>query len=332
MPVYPATLAARDRFVLERRTPRPARDPWRFQDLIVEDERTADGPVARVATLFLTGSECPWRCVMCDLWRNTVEFDTPEGAIAGQVAAARDALNQRRDIVTQLKLYNAGSFFDARAVPERDYDGVASALAGLARVVVESHPALVGRRVTQFLESLDRRTAGGAPQLEVAMGLETAHPDALERLNKRMTVDQFARAAESLKGWGVALRVFLLISPPFVPADEQRAWLRQSVDVAFCCGASVVSIIPTRPGNGAIEGLAEAGLFRPPTITDIEQSAEAALAEAGGRGRLFVDLWNLEQLARCRRCFSARRDRLHSMNIEQRVRPAVDCPECEARG
>ena len=28
--------------------------------------------------------------------------------------------------VTGMKLYNAGSFFDPRAVPEADYDGVAA--------------------------------------------------------------------------------------------------------------------------------------------------------------------------------------------------------------
>ncbi len=69
--LYPATAAARDRFVLERRGPRPAHDPWRYQGLIVEDERTAQGGRARMATVLLTGRECPWRCAMCDLWTYT---------------------------------------------------------------------------------------------------------------------------------------------------------------------------------------------------------------------------------------------------------------------
>ena len=63
--------------------PRPAHDPWRHQGLIVEDERTADGAVARVATVFLTGRECPWRCAMCDLWRYTTVADTPRGRDPG---------------------------------------------------------------------------------------------------------------------------------------------------------------------------------------------------------------------------------------------------------
>src|SRR6185503_11462004 len=107
--------------------------------------------------------------------------------------AARAALRDQTVPVTGMKLYNAGSFFDPRAVPEADYDGVAEALSGLSRVIVESHPALVGPRVDRLLAALDRhRGPGSPPQVEVAMGLETAHPTALDRLNKRFTLEEFA--------------------------------------------------------------------------------------------------------------------------------------------
>ena len=80
-----------------------------------------------------------------------------------------------------------------------------------------------------------------------------------------MTVDDFAAAAGDLRRRGVALRVFLLIAPPFVPAEEQDEWLLKSVDFADACGATVISLIPTRAGNGAMEALAAQELFRAPT-------------------------------------------------------------------
>jgi radical SAM enzyme (TIGR01210 family) len=325
---YPAAPAARDRFVLERRGPRPEHDPWRHQGTIVEDERAADGAAARMATVFLTGRECPWRCAMCDLWRYTTLTDTPRGAIAAQIAAARSALADERVPVTGLKLYNAGSFFDPRAVPEADYDEVAASLDGLSRVVVESHPALIGSRVDRWLASLaGGHRAGAAPaSLEVAMGLETAHADALDRLNKRFTLEQFAGAARWLADRGVALRVFLLISPPFVPAEEQDEWLRRSLDAAFSCGAAVVSLVPTRTGNGAVEALSEAGWFRAPGLDDIERSFALALRHAGGRARIFLDLWDIERFASCDDCLAARRQRLQLMNLEQRVGDPHRCP------
>ena len=110
------------------------------------------------------------------------------------------------------------------------------------------------------------------------MGLETAHPAALEALNKRMTLDDFARAAGDLRRRGVSLRVFVLIGPPFVPADEQDAWLLESVAFAEACGAAVISLIPARAGNGAMEALTAQKLFRAPTPEDIERSLNLVLA------------------------------------------------------
>ncbi len=307
---YPAP-AARDRWILERRPPRPRHDPQRAHGVAVEDERTADGLLARTATVFLTGRECPWRCAMCDLWKYTIEDDTPRGAIAGQVTAAMTTLAARLDRVTQIKLYNAGSFFDPRAVPEDDYEAVAAQVGGLDRVIVESHPSLVGPRVDRFASALDAR-------LEVAMGLETAHPDALERLHKRMDVGMFSAAASRLRERDVALRVFLLIHPPFIPDAAQDEWLARSVEHAFGCGATAVSLIPTRMGNGAMEALATEGHFRAPSLDDVERSMALALALARSRGRVFVDLWDIERLADGARDVEARRARLHAMNLEQR--------------
>ena len=328
--VYPATASARDRFVLERRSPRPPHDPWRSQGLIVEDERTAEGNRARIATVLLTGRECPWRCAMCDLWTYTTASDTPRGAIPAQVAAARAAVRDETIPVTGMKLYNAGSFFDPRAVPEADYDAVADALGGLSHVIVESHPALVGSRVDRLIAAFDRHHRPGQPsvRLEVAMGLETAHPGALDRLNKRITLDDFAKAADALSRRDVPLRVFLLISPPFIPADGQDTWLLRSIDAAFSFGATVVSLVPTRPGNGAIETLAGAGVFRAPDLGDIERSFALALGHARGRGRVFVDVWDLERFAPCPHCASSRRGRLQAMNLDQVILAGHPCAVC----
>jgi archaeosine synthase beta-subunit len=318
---YPETPRARDAFVLERRAARSVADPWRHQGLLVEDERDEDGSVARVATVFLTGRECRWRCAMCDLWRHTIPGDTPTGAIPAQL---EQVLVELRDVAgaqpTHVKLYNASSFFDPAAVPDADYGPIAERLAGFDRVVVESHPALVGARVGRF-----QRAISGL--LEVAMGLETAHPGALERLNKRMTLDQFARAAEALLERGVAVRAFVLVFPPFVPREEQDEWLERSIDFAFACGTSVVSLIPTRSGNGALAALAAAGSFDGPTLADLERSFALALGRA--QGRVFADLWDLGRFAQCSLCLPARAEHLRLSNLEQRTLPFVECSACE---
>ena len=208
---------------------------------------------------------------MCDLWRFTTHGDTPAGAIPLQIASARRMWRDQAEAVSRIKLYNASNFFDPRAVPEADYPSIASHVSDLAQVIVEAHPSLVGPRVEEFLSALR------GPSLEVAMGLETVHPAALESLNKRMTTDDFARASEWLRRRGVSVRVFLLIHPPFIAGDEQDAWLVRSVEFAQSCGASLISLIPTRGGNGTMEALAREGLFRAPTQEDVARSFRLAV-------------------------------------------------------
>jgi len=287
---YPATAAERDRFILDLRGPRPRHDPWQSQAVAIDDEIVEDGTVARIGTVFLTGRECPWRCAMCDLWRSTTREDTPVGAIPAQIAAARRTWRQRDETISRIKLYNASNFFDPRAVPDADYGSIASQAVDLDQVVVESHPSLIGDRTDRFRDALT------TVELQVAMGLETVHPQALEALNKRMTIEDFASAAARLKRRGVSLRVFLLIHPPFVPHEEQDRWLLKSVAFAEECGASVISLIPARAGNGAMEALTAQRLFRAPTADDVLRSFDFIMAQPrpGPRAsspRILLDPW-----------------------------------------
>jgi radical SAM enzyme (TIGR01210 family) len=337
---FPTDAAERTRWILARRGSRPAHDVWRAHGSFWEREPLYSGAPANTLTLLLTSRECPWHCAMCDLWRFTVPGPVPEGAMARQIAAAlaeADGANPggtgeqtAGPGVRQIKLYNGGSFFDPKAVPPADYPAIARAVAGFDRVIVECHPALVGPRAIQF-QALLREAAAARPRsrppvLEVAMGLETVHPVALEKLNKRMSLDQFRRAATFLAEHEMALRVFVLVQPPFQPPAEAVEWARRSADFAFHCGASAVTLIPTRPGNGALEALRAVGDFTPPTLRTFEETFDAALD--GAAARVFADLWNLETFSTCPACFSARRQRLAAMNLDQRQLPRVSCPSC----
>ncbi len=460
---YPVATSERDRWIVAHRPPRQPVNVRRPNAFLLERERAADGEIVDVATLFLAGRECPWRCLMCDLWQHTTVERTPAGAIPAQIDFAltamgrsrrEEALNSPRKKTAgksvppgqpgpvadsdgpfpltpalspgereparqrvenidrfdassatgevhpllgeragvrgndalelagetirssgrskspgHLKLYNSGSFFDRAAIPFQDYESIAQQVAGFERVIVESHPALIGDATLRFRDLLSARATRGAsevhqvlecggapppferigtceaptkhqstgavqdagatfqaPKLEVAMGLETAHPGVLEQLNKRFNLDDFAHAADRLRQEAIALRVFVLIKPPFMSEAEGLEWAVRSAEFAFDCGATVVSLIPTRFGNGALEALAAQGHFAPPRLATVEAALERGIAL--GRGRVFADTWDLEKFSNCPTCFPRRRERLQRLNLEQQWSPPIRCERC----
>jgi archaeosine synthase beta-subunit len=320
---YPALPAARDRWILERRGPRAPVDPFRPVGCFLEEELAETGAVARILTVLIANRECPWRCLMCDLWRSTTEHSVPPGAVAAQVRYALSAFPEAR----RAKLYNAGSFFDPRAIAPEDLPEIVRAVRGLDRVIVECHPALVGAPCRRFADDVQGR-------LEVAMGLETVHPEALSSLNKRMTADDFRRAADRLSSWHIPFRAFVLLGAPRVPAAEAVAWTGRSVEFAFDCGAAAVTIIPTRSGNGALDALERLGEFTPPALEDLELALALALGirQSRGRARVFADLWDVDRLRKCGSCFPRRRDRLAGMNRTQTVPPVESFESCGSCG
>jgi radical SAM enzyme (TIGR01210 family) len=315
---FPQVATDRDAWILSRRPQRNVVDPLRPWGFFVEEERSASGEIVPVATIFLTNRECPWRCLMCDLWRNTLPESGPAGAIPAQIEYALGRLPLAR----QIKLYSSGSFFDRRAIPPEDYPAIASLLTSFEQVIVECHPALVGSHCMEF-----RALLGG--RLEIAMGLETVHKEILGRLNKRMTLEQFEESAFWLRANDVDLRVFILVKPPFMDEEMAAKWAAQSLDFAFNCGASAATIIPTRGGNGAMEDLAASGDFSPPLLSSVE--AAMAYGISLDRGRIFVDLGDLGRQTKCNACHAARIARLDTMNREQRVMPPVNCERCGGR-
>ena len=331
-----------DHWVLERRGPKAALDPARAYAVEFEEELDARGTLAPTGVIFLTNRECPFRCVMCDLWRHTLDETVAPGVVAAQVRAALSGLPPIR----QVKLYNAGSFFDPAAIPPADDDGIAAAVAGVERVIVEAHPGfLTGAYADRCLRLRDRlrdvrlqpeatsvhgETTSVQPdfpldprRLEVAIGLETAHEETLARLNKRMTVDSFRRAASFVLENGMDLRVFILLNPPFLGGEQAIEWACRSIDVAATCGATVCSVIPTRSGNGAMEALEDA--VERPRLPALERVLEYGISRH--RLRVFADLWDVERFFDCE-CSAPRRVRLQQMNRTQTVPSPLTCERC----
>jgi radical SAM enzyme (TIGR01210 family) len=298
--------------ILAARPPKNAVDPRRPYAYFVEPERTASGSVEQVAAIFLTNRECPYRCLICDLWKNTTDVQVPVGAIPEQIEFALERLPAARHI----KLYNSGNFFDPQAIPWRDHDAIASRVGAFENVIVENHPRFCTAECLRFRDRL-------GTSLEIAIGLETVHPVVLPALNKRMGVEDFDRAVKFLVGHGIAVRAFILLRLPFLDDEESLTWAIRSIEHAFSVGVSCCAVIPTRSDNGIMEQLQSRGHFSPPSLGLLERVLVAGLALRSGR--VFVDLWDSERLTRCPSCAASRIQRLGRMNLSQLAEPDVIC-------
>jgi len=277
-----------------------------------EKERSLQGGIEEVSAILLTNRECPFTCLMCDLWKHTTGKPVPAGAIPVQIEYALKKLRP----ATLLKLYNSGSFFDPGAIPVEDYRRIASISSVFEQVLVESHTAFVGETCLEFSRMLKG-------QLQVAIGLETIHPELLPRLNKGMTLEEFKKSVEFLQSNGISTRAFVLLRPPFLSEEEGVEWACRSIDFAFDSGVDICSVIPVRSGNGALDHLAVDGYFKEPSIQSLEKVLDYGIGL--NRGLVFADLWDLERFSVCNRCFEPRKERLDRVNLSQEAVGPVSC-------
>jgi radical SAM enzyme (TIGR01210 family) len=293
-----------DRSIINARGARNDVDPWTPYHFLNEPEHSAAGVVEDVSTVFLTNRECPFRCLMCDLWKNTTTGTVPLGAIPAQIDYALSRLPAAKHV----KLYNSGNFFDAQAIPPADLPAIAERVRHFQTVIVENHPRLCDSRCGDFQDML-------GTQLEIALGLETSHPSTLAKLNKQLTITDFASACDVLLKSQIRVRAFILLKPPWTTEEQGIERAIESVRYAFECGASCCAIIPVRPGNGIMEQLGEDGAFVPPRLSSLEIVMRETLSL--NRGRVFADLWDARQFADDPEAVDLQICRLETMNLTQ---------------
>ncbi len=299
-------------WIVSKRPERNLLDPNRPYGYLVEKERSASGSLKETGIIFLSNKECSFRCLMCDLWKNTFNESVPSGAITNQVKWALEKMPEAK----QIKLYNSGSFFDEKAVPVKDYKDIAALVSGFDTVIVEAHPKLIDHRCIEFRDML-------GTELEVALGLETVHPEVLRKLNKQMEVDDFVKAVEYLDLHQIRTRAFILLRPPFMNEEEGIYWAKKSIDLAFKAGVDCCTVIPVRPGNGAMDILMEKGEFEKPELNSLEEVLDYGVSL--GAGRVFADTWDLELFSNCPKCYLKRLHRITKTNQSQSLLPKVKC-------
>ncbi|MCJ7757130.1 MAG: hypothetical protein MUP24_03205 [Gillisia sp.] len=301
-----------DKWIVATRVKKNSVDPQKPCAWLVENEHTISGKIEDTAIIFLTNRECPFHCLMCDLWKNTTDKSVLAGDIPDQIEWALKQMPEAK----HLKLYNSGSFFDKKAIPEEDYGRIASLVSSFETVIVESHPKFINERCLRFKDMIK-------PELHVAIGLETVHPGILLKLNKQMSLDDFENSISYLTQNQISSRAFVLLRLPFMSETEGVYWAKKSIDFAFNVGVECCTVIPVRAGNGAMDLLMEKGDFSLPNIHSLETVLEYGISL--NAGRVFADVWDLGLFSNCKKCIDQRTNRLMDINLSQRIPGRVTC-------
>ncbi|MDX1284738.1 MAG: hypothetical protein R3182_07000, partial [Draconibacterium sp.] len=90
-----------DNWILDKRGNKNSVSRHKPYGWLVEKERTLSGKIEDTAIIFLTNRECPFRCLMCDLWKNTTDLPVAKGDIPKQIEWAVEQM----PLAKHLKLY-----------------------------------------------------------------------------------------------------------------------------------------------------------------------------------------------------------------------------------
>jgi len=164
------------------------------------------------------------------------------------------------------------------------------------------------------------------PELHIAIGLETVHPEVLQKLNKHLTLDDFRNSVDYLTKNGIKSRAFILLKPPFLSEAEGVYWAKKSMDFAFDVGIECCTVIPVRSGNGTVDKLMDMGQYSPSSIESLEEVLDYGINL--NVGRVFADTWDLRLFSKCDECIESRIERITKINLEQRISNNISCSCC----
>lgn len=173
-----------------------------------------------------------------------------------------------------LKLFTSGSFFDPKEVAVGVQEEILRCLqqhVGVRKVVVETRPEFVDD------ESLGRACSVFFKPFEIAVGLESAS-DLVRSfcVNKGFTFDDFRKACRIAARWGVSVKAYLLLKPPFLSEGDAIRDAVESVSrVAGCVQMVSLNVCNVQRGT-LVEWLYRRGGYRPPWLWSVVEVLKMA--------------------------------------------------------
>jgi archaeosine synthase beta-subunit len=242
-------------------------------------------------------------CVFCGFWELTAKGSPVSGMdLIAQFEKGLRTFNLKNEGVTEIDIYNSGSFLNRMEIPSPVRDEIFARIdemPDIRKVFIESRPEFIvtERETLQHLKKMLRDRI-----LEVGVGLETKDDNLRESLNKGFTRAKFEEACAVLSKLGINLLAYVLLKPPGLTEGQA---IRDAIDTMYYLDELSkklklpikVALQPTFvPPNTPLEDLYFEGSFAPPALWSVLEvlrgtftlslEVEVALSDetlAGGR-------------------------------------------------
>jgi radical SAM enzyme (TIGR01210 family) len=189
---------------------------WTEKDVL--DEEIVDAFV-----IILRTGGCSWArksgCSMCGYFNDSAWDNVASRDLLVQFESAMEKYSGQKFV----KIFTSGSFLDDTEIkPSLQKNMLLKLFRNAEKTSVESRPEFISeKKLNQFKDIIGSKT------FEVGIGLETADDNTRKNsINKGFEFHDYEKAAKKLEKYGIKLKTYVLIKPPFLTE-------RQSMDDAI---------------------------------------------------------------------------------------------------
>ena len=261
---------------------------------------------------------------MCGYAKDTLGRSATPAELAEQL----DRALARYQEEPYVKVYTSGSFLDDREVDPASRAALVRAFSGRARrLLFETLPEFA---TSETLEPLREAFSG---EVEVALGLESTHPDVLGRLvHKNAPPREYLDAGDRVRALGLRAKAYLLLKPPYLTESEAIRDVLASI-VEASPHFDALSVNPVHIQNGTVvEWMYHRGRYRPPWLWSVVETLRAG-APLRGPSRL-VSFPTAGGLPRgphnCKQCDSRVLEAIENASLLQEFQ-GLDALDCDCR-
>ncbi|MHA2407658.1 MAG: archaeosine biosynthesis radical SAM protein RaSEA [Candidatus Ranarchaeia archaeon] len=219
---------------------------------------------------------CSWAfseaggCSVCGYINDSsYEQPIPEDRILREIDNSLSQVDSNKPI--EFKLYNSGSFFDEKDVPEKLRTKILGKIkknSGIFKLSVESRPEFlinnlkVVKETKKMLEPI---------QLEIGVGLESSNNTILKDCwNKGFSIEDYKQSVQIVRSLNIRLKSYILIKPPFLTEKEAINDAINSSCDAINIGTNIISFNPCNIQNGTlVNHLHKQDRYQPPWIWSV---------------------------------------------------------------